>query len=283
MIAAVQPAVVAHRGASTQRAEHTLAAYALALEQGADGLECDVRLTRDGHLVCVHDRRVDRTSTGRGVVSTLTLERMSELDYESWHLEPAEHADDLVRTHRAAPPPTPGVLTLADLLGLVADARAGTRLFVETKHPVRYAGLVEAKLVALLRRHGLADPPSKADSPVMVMSFSTRAVRRIREYAPALPTVLLLTNLPPMLRDGSLPRYADHAGPAIRLLRRHPEYVARCAERGHGTYCWTVDQPGDIRLCQRLGVRFLATNDPAATRAVLAGGQGGTVATSPPE
>src|SRR4051812_43024918 len=73
MIVPVQPAVVAHRGASSHRAEHTLAAYALALEQGADGLECDVRLTRDGFLVCVHDRRVDRTSTGRGAVSTLTL------------------------------------------------------------------------------------------------------------------------------------------------------------------------------------------------------------------
>ncbi len=60
------PLIVAHRGASGHRAEHTLAAYVLALEQGSDGLECDVRLTRDGHLVCVHDRRIDRTSTGRG-------------------------------------------------------------------------------------------------------------------------------------------------------------------------------------------------------------------------
>ena len=52
------PLVVAHRGASASRPEHTLAAYELALAEGADGLECDVRLTRDGHLVCVHDRRV---------------------------------------------------------------------------------------------------------------------------------------------------------------------------------------------------------------------------------
>ena len=58
--------MVAHRGASGDRPEHTLAAYELALAQGADGLECDVRLTRDGHLVCVHDRTIDRTSTGPG-------------------------------------------------------------------------------------------------------------------------------------------------------------------------------------------------------------------------
>src|SRR5918999_6541949 len=134
MIRGVQPAVVAHRGASTHRAEHTLAAYALALEQGADGLECDVRLTRDGHLVCVHDRRVDRTSSGRGVVSTLTLDRLSELDYGSWHTAMPEHADDLVRERVWTPDPDErGVLTLESLLDLIADS-PGTKLFVETKH-----------------------------------------------------------------------------------------------------------------------------------------------------
>ncbi len=72
------PLVVAHRGASAARPEHTLAAYELALEEGADGLECDVRLTRDGHLVCVHDRKVDRTSSGTGgIVSEMTLDSLT--------------------------------------------------------------------------------------------------------------------------------------------------------------------------------------------------------------
>jgi glycerophosphoryl diester phosphodiesterase len=63
---ATRPSVVAHRGASDTSPEHTLTAYREAIEAGADGLECDVRLTADGHLVCVHDRRIERTSTGRG-------------------------------------------------------------------------------------------------------------------------------------------------------------------------------------------------------------------------
>src|SRR5258708_25005563 len=67
------PFVVAHRGASAERPEHTLAAYELALKEGTDGVECDVRLTRDGHLVCVHDRRGDRTPNGTGLVSRVTL------------------------------------------------------------------------------------------------------------------------------------------------------------------------------------------------------------------
>lgn len=267
MIRAVQPAVVAHRGASAHRAEHTVAAYALAIEQGADGLECDVRLTRDGHLVCVHDRTVNRTSTGRGVVSTLTLERMSELDYTSWHPEMPDSADDLV-LDRTPEPGEKGVLTLESLLDLIVESPR-TKLFVETKHPVRYGGLVELKLIALLSRYGFANPVSKEDSQVVMMSFSAMAVRRFRQHSATLPTVLLHDNLSTLRWDGTLPRSADMTGPGIRILRADPDYVARAAAFGHETYVWTVDAPEDIELCQRLGVRYLATNAPAATRAVL--------------
>src|SRR3954454_15694137 len=79
-----RPQVVAHRGSSAAMAEHTLGAYVKALDDGADALECDVRLTADGHLVCVHDRRVDRTTNARGVVSTMTLEDLDALDAASW-------------------------------------------------------------------------------------------------------------------------------------------------------------------------------------------------------
>jgi glycerophosphoryl diester phosphodiesterase len=270
----VAPYVVAHRGASAHRAEHTLAAYALALEQGADGLECDVRLTRDGHLVCVHDRTVNRTSDGRGVVSELTLEAMSNLDYGHWHDELPDSADELVVTPVAvpsAPPAHRGLLTLDDLLGLVTDVSPDTKLFVETKHPVRYGGLVEAKLVALLARHGLAKPPNKQDSRVLAMSFSSLAVRRVREHAPYLPTVLLIDRKRLGIADGALPPWADLPGPGIHLLRDDPAMVRRWRDRGRDVYCWTVDRPADVELCARLGVRYVATNSPAATRALLDG------------
>src|SRR5664279_1639972 len=79
-----RPQVVAHRGSSHTNPEHTLTAYLAALDEGAEGLECDVRLTADGHLVCVHDRRVDRVANGRGVVSTLELAQLDSLDWASW-------------------------------------------------------------------------------------------------------------------------------------------------------------------------------------------------------
>jgi glycerophosphoryl diester phosphodiesterase len=266
MIRTVQLDVVAHRGASAHRAEHTVAAYALAIAQGADGLECDVRLSRDGHLVCVHDRKVDRTSSGHGVVSTLTLERLSELDYGSWHPGMPESADDLVL--RSPDEAERGVLTLESLLELVKES-PGVKLFVETKHPVRYGGLVEAKLVAMLRRYGMARPRSKEDSQVVMMSFSGRAVRRVRGHTDTLPTVLLLEHLSLLRWDGTLPLYADYTGPGMHILRGDPEYVERARSFGHETYVWTVDEPVDVVLAAKLGVRFLATNSPATTRSVL--------------
>jgi glycerophosphoryl diester phosphodiesterase len=114
------------------------------------------------------------------------------------------------------------------------------------------------------------------------MSFSTRAMRRVREQAPALPTVLLLDTIPAMRWDGSLPPCADYTGPDVAILRRDPGYVGRSAAHGHHTYTWTVDDPADIQLCQRLGVRYLATNSPATTRAVLDVDPGGNVRPDPP-
>jgi glycerophosphoryl diester phosphodiesterase len=241
----VLPQVVAHRGASAERPEHTLAAYELAVAQGADGLECDVRLTRDGHLVCVHDRTVNRTSDGRGAVSELSLAELSAFDYGDGN----------------------GLLTLADLLELAVEH--DVKLFVETKHPVRYGGLVEAKLLATLGKYGLARPVTREDSRVVVMSFSAAAVRRTAEAAPTLPTVLLMDQVAARRWDMQLPPWAHIAGPGLATLRQMPDYVQRCRDRGRDVYVWTVDEPADVRWCADLGVRYLATNSPADTRRTL--------------
>jgi glycerophosphoryl diester phosphodiesterase len=92
----VKPLVVAHRGSSHSIAEHTLAAYLRAIDESADGLECDVRLTRDGHLVCVHDRRIDRTSNGSGVVSEFDLAELGSFDFASWKDDLPDSADRFI-------------------------------------------------------------------------------------------------------------------------------------------------------------------------------------------
>ena len=285
------PLVIAHRGGgSGDAAEHTLPAYLAAIDTGADGLECDVRLTRDGHLVCVHDRTVNRTSNGTGIVSELDLSGLQALDFGSWRSELPSSADELVSDSPylagVAPdreqPGSSAVLTLEMLLGVVADAGRPLHLLIETKHPTRYGGLVEQELVRLLRRFGWAGPgpdgtaahragaavppdPASPEHPVTIMSFAPIALRRIRQLAPSVPLTLLMDERwIPLRRDGSLPAGVHISGPGIRLVRSEPDYVERAHRAGNRVFCWTVDEPDDVELVRELGVDAIITNRPAA-------------------
>lgn len=254
------PLVFAHRGSSAVMPEHTLAAYLHALDEGADGLECDVRLTRDGHLVCVHDRRLDRTSNGRGPVGAHTLAELERLDFGSWH---AGMSSDEAPTDVPADPNRTRLLTLDRLLQAVQAAGRPVELLIETKHPTRRGADVERRLVAMLRQHGLDDP--KPDHPVRVtvMSFSPLAVRRMRELAPQLPTVLLLEVVPRGLRLGRLPFGARIAGPGINLVRARPQLIPALRAAGNQVYVWTVNEPADLDLLFDCGVEGIITDRPA--------------------
>ncbi|MEU2287696.1 glycerophosphodiester phosphodiesterase [Streptomyces sp. NPDC013178] len=276
--------VVAHRGASEDAPEHTLAAYRKAIEDGADALECDVRLTADGHLVCVHDRRVNRTSNGRGAVSALELADLAALDFGSWKARDGREGRE--GREPLETPGTPGswstrveepdwvvrpedhdhtsVLTLERLLELVADAGRRVELAIETKHPTRWAGQVEERLLLLLKRFGLDAPATAAESPVRIMSFSARSLHRVRAAAPTLPTVYLMQFVSPRLRDGRLPAGVGIAGPSIRIVRNHPAYVERLRQAGHRVHVWTVNEPEDVDLCVELGIDAIITNRPRA-------------------
>ncbi|MFF3917808.1 glycerophosphodiester phosphodiesterase [Streptomyces sp. NPDC001852] len=258
--------VVAHRGASEDAPEHTLAAYKKAIEDGADALECDVRLTADGHLVCVHDRRVNRTSNGRGAVSALELADLAALDFGSWKTRESWRGRDEEPDweHRPEDREETSVLTLERLLELVADAGRRVELAIETKHPTRWAGQVEERLLTLLKRFGLDAPASAAESQVRVMSFSARSLHRVRAAAPTLPTVYLVQFLTPRLRDGRLPAGVRIAGPSIRIVRNNPAYVERLQRAGHQVHVWTVNEPEDVDLCVELGIDAIITNRPRA-------------------
>ncbi|MEV8594478.1 glycerophosphodiester phosphodiesterase [Streptomyces sp. NPDC052012] len=258
--------VVAHRGASEDAPEHTLAAYRKAIEDGADALECDVRLTADGHLVCVHDRRVNRTSNGRGAVSALELSDLAALDFGSWKARDTVggRLEEPDWEHRPEDREATSVLTLERLLELVADAGRRVELAIETKHPTRWAGQVEERLLLLLKRFGLDAPACAEESPVRVMSFSARSLHRVRAASPTLPTVYLMQFVSPRLRDGRLPTGVRIAGPSIRIVRSHPAFIERLKQSGHQVHVWTVNDPRDVDLCVGLGVDAIITNRPRA-------------------
>jgi glycerophosphoryl diester phosphodiesterase len=247
-----RPLVIAHRGASGLEPEHTEAAYRRALADGADGFECDVRLTRDGALVCLHDRSVDRTSTGRGVVSRMTLEDLQQLNFSR---------------RRGSEPAM--VLTLEELLGIAVDAGRPLVLAIETKHPTRYGDRVEQRLIELLGRFGLAETAGRGGVTVKVMSFSPAAVRTASRLAPGLPTVALMSRLPRGAGTRPLFGGAEIAGPSLAAVKADPGYVARVHERGGQVYVWTVDDAADVTQLAELGVAAVITNRPDIARAAL--------------
>ncbi len=254
--------VVAHRGANDEEPEHSLAAYLKAVEQGADAIECDVRLTADGTLVCVHDRRIDRTSTGRGSVSSLTLEELAVYDYSGpdvWR-DFEEPVADESRT---------SVLTLQTLLATMLEASGSVQFAIETKHPTRYGKYVEDALVEMLRHFGLTRQPGGGVPRARVMSFSRMAVRRVSELSPGMHTVLLMDEVPRRYRDGSLPDGVLVSGPSIDVIREYPQYVSRVHERGGRVHVWTVDDRADVDLCVELGVDALITNRPGRVLEML--------------
>ncbi|WP_305787295.1 glycerophosphodiester phosphodiesterase [Symbioplanes lichenis] len=260
-----RPLVFAHRGGADALPEHTLAAYLRALDEGADGVECDVRLTRDGHLVCVHDRRLDRTSNGTGLVSTKTLAQLEELDFGSWHSSAAVEEQSIEHTR---------LLTLDRLLGALRAWGRPVRLLIETKHPSRYGGEVERRLVELLRRYDLAEPRPDDPIHVTVMSFAAFALRRIRALAPRLPTVYLLEILPPVIRKGRLPFGARIAGPGVALLRTRPALIPTFRAAGNQTYVWTVNDEIDLDLVLAQEADGIISDRPRFVLEKLGGARG---------
>ena len=259
-----RPLVIAHRGANEDEPEHSLASYLLAIKEGADGLECDVRLTRDGTLVLVHDRRIDRTTGRAGTVSRMSLGQLSRYDFSG---------GEMWRDFEAPPPDETrtGVLTLEALLTAALEASDTISFSIETKHPTRYADYVERELTDVLIKFGLHRPSSPESSRVRMMSFSSLAVRRMQRLLPAIPTVYLMDRIWRRHRDGSLPEGTRIAGINVERLHDTPDYVSLVHQRGGQVHCWTVDDPNDVRLCMRLGVDAIISNRPGMVRALLAG------------
>lgn len=248
-----RPLVVAHRGSSAALPEHTIGAYLRAIDEGAEALECDVRLTGDGHLVCIHDGTPARVSDGTGRVSRLTLAELEEFDFGSWHPHPDGRPAAGLRTR---------VLTLETLLSAVVDAGRPLRMFIETKHPTRHGGAVEVELMKTLRRYGLEAPRPGAGVAVTVMSFSPFAVRRLRRLAPELDAVFLAERPWPGLRGGYLPGGAEIFGPGLAAVRAHPTLVTGQKARGHRVYVWTVNQAADVDFVLGLGADAVITDRP---------------------
>jgi glycerophosphoryl diester phosphodiesterase len=235
-----------------------MAAYLRAVEAGADAVECDVRLTADGTLVLVHDRRIDRTSPGSGAVSNFMLAELQEHTFggQGWH--DFEDPPSELRTR---------LLTLEMFLSTLLDASSTVEFAIETKHPTRFGGYVEEELARVLRSFGLVRDGSA--HRVRMMSFSRMAVVRMKKLIPGISTVYLCRRKPVFFRDWRLPPGAMALGPGIDVLRKHPDLVDVVKSRGGQVHVWVVDSRDDFDLCRELGVDVIITNTPSQILAWL--------------
>lgn len=240
--------LIAHRGARALASENTMAAFLIALDHGADGLELDVRRTRDGALVIMHDDDVATTTGGTGRISGMNLTEVRALDA-------AFRAPD-----RRAPEPVP---TLPEVLHAFAGR---TRIYVELKPWFDNDGFHSADVIARAVCELIGDMPG-----VTVSSFDPAAVAVVRELLPRVPTGLGCLEGADVMTSLRVAVAAGHAECHVPESKVDASYVRAAHEAGRRVLAWTVnDSPRLIEL-RALGVDGVFTDDPAAARAALEG------------
>jgi glycerophosphoryl diester phosphodiesterase len=239
--------IIAHRGSSFIAAENTLAAFALAWEEGADAIEGDFRLTRDGHIVAVHDKDLKRVARNGSYVADLTLTELRQLDVGSWKHPRFEG--------ERAP-------TLEEVL---AARPAGKRVYVEIKCGME----IVAPLVSLLARHDDA-------LTVIPISFSLDVLSALRRSSPQCKVYGVFEFKTHQSRDMFRPTAAELIDAARRaglngvdLDARGPidkPMVDALLAAGLDVCVWTVDDPKRARELVSAGVRGITTNRPGWLR-----------------
>ena len=223
--------IYAHRGASSDFVEGSKDAYQGAIDQGADGFECDVRLTKDRQIICYHDRDTQRLSKINLEIAKSTYAELKER----------------VNPYR-----------LDELLDLAITNKKD--LVIEFKHPVSSGGLVEKLTHKLLADKSIEIKRSGINISLLSFSF-VATLRNIKSGHESVYLIKnrLLANINP----------APIIGPSIKLIRENPEFVAGEIKKGKKVFVWTVNSEADLQLCEKLGVNAVMSDNPALARNLL--------------
>ena len=225
--------------------ENTLAAFLLALQAGADGIELDVMLSRDKELVVIHDSTVDRTTDGTGKVSDLPLSALRELDAGTRFGE----------EFRGEKLPT-----LAEVFETVGGKM---RINVELKNYAHPLDDLTSRVIALTERFHLADS-------VLLSSFNPINLRKARRQNRNIRRGLLVSPGDRLMLGAGGRLFPYHAlHPYYEDVT--PEMAADLRARGKQLNTWTVDDPQALLRLHSIGVDGIISNNPAAARAVLEG------------
>jgi len=259
-----EAAVIAHRGASYAAPEHTTAAYDLALVEGADYIEQDIARTSDGVLVVIHDATLDRTMRGpatncTGNVRQKTIVQLKTCEAGTW-LSPQFSG---LR-----------ILTLDEVLDRYADR---ARFFIEIKDPHLYPG-IENQLAIVLSGHGLSASTLDGRPQVVIQSFSSQSLARMRTIAPGLPLIFLTGDVTPSELAAMLPEIATFAdGIAPRGDRTDATLVAASHALCLEVFPYTIDSELEMAALLSAGVNGVFTNRPGLLRGLIDASSAGTV------
>ena len=245
---------IAHRGASGYAPEHTFFSYDKSHNAiGASYIEIDLQMTKDGHLVAMHDETVDRTTNGTGRVDQYTLKELKQLDAGSkFNSQNPQYANS---NYKGAKIPT-----LDEIL-----ERYGTsaNYYIETKSPDVYPGM-EEKLLDSLNKHHMLNKQSLNNGQVLVQSFSQESLLKMQKLNSNVPLIRLLDKgelLALSQQDfNEIRNYAIGVGPEASDLTK--QNVKNLKKAGLLVHPFTVNDPEDMKRLKRYGVDGVFTDYP---------------------
>jgi len=215
--------IYAHRGSSGKYPEMTLSAYEAAIEEGADGFECDVRLSKDKKIICIHDATTKRVGNRKIRVASSKVKEIKRV------------AD---------------VITLEELLQLAIASKRD--ILIETKHPTFTGGAIEGKVFEQLQEYD--SQIRGAQIEVIVMSFSWMATRRFsNSYRVSKVSKFYLSAIMTRSKIAALD---------IKLIERKPKLVAKLQARGIRVFAWTVNSKRQLEICKLLKIDGVITDYP---------------------
>jgi len=224
-----------HRGAYDHAPENTLTGFQLAADMGADGVEFDIQMTRDGEVVVIHDETVDRTSDGTGYVKDFTLAEIKKLN---------------VNKKGITKPLFTEIPTLDEALQLLKPIKL--KINIELKTGIVYYEGIEAKALEIVKKHDISDR-------IVWSSFNHYSVQKVKQLEPNAETALLSALQIHITGEQCEKTGASALHPHIKQLL-YPGLVEDCHKHGIKVRAWTVNEPEDFKLAQDQNIDAICTN-----------------------
>ncbi|MBQ6379975.1 MAG: hypothetical protein IJJ41_00040 [Clostridia bacterium] len=239
--------ILGHRGASAYAPDNTRSAFELAVQQGADGVETDIHLTKDGIPVIQHNYEIDRNSNGKGYVEQMTYDELLQYDFGSWKGEQFKGEK---------------ILSLDEALEIAQ--RSMSLINLELKQTMHFNSPIVEKTIEAVKKHKMVDR-------VMLSSFDYALLQKAQLLCPEMLIAALYdeaevkqNNIEEILKDPA--SYISNLG--FDFANPHIDYlceegiVEKFTQKGIGVTVWTVDKPYIAQMCVKRGVKCIITNKP---------------------